>query len=168
VRVLLAISLFLLAGCSKHDPAANGAVANAEQDSVVKLAPGDEPATSDSAKEARAKAQDYFDLIVARKFGDAYKLWENNGAGTGGDAKAFAASFDPYEKYDPKVGDPTDVKRVGDMQYVKVLVTVDTVLKRGHLARKLAGGLSLRRPAPKGTAGAQGWQIWGVDLRRPH
>ncbi len=131
---------------------------------------GDEPANSASAEEARKLVQQYFDQVTARKFDQAYKLWGHGGADAGGTQKAFAASFDAYERYQPKVGEPTEIKRSGMLQYVSVMVEIDVVLKRGHRVRKLSGPVMLRRSADPKTADADArdWRIWGTDTRVRH
>ena len=98
------------------------------------------------------------------------QLWGNDGADVGGDAKAFAASFDRYSRYEPTIGEPTDIHVADDRQYVNVGITLKATLAKNGRVVDLAGPVMLRRPLVTESAHPQkpDWRIWGVDIRSSH
>ena len=92
------------------------------------------------------------------------------GADVGGDAKAFAASFNRYSRYEPTIGEPTDIHIADDRQYVNVGITVKATLAKNGRVVDLAGPVMLRRPLISESAHPPkaDWRIWGVDIRSSH
>lgn len=175
MRVFLAVPLLLAAGCGpKSENVNESARANvtrtaADSGAQQRVAPEDR-ATSAGAQDARQVVQHYFDSVQAHDYPAAYALWGEKGATTGGTERAFAATFGAYEKYQPKVGAPTDIKRADGQQYISVAVELPVTLRKGHVERKLLGPVMLRRSADPHEADPEkkGWRIWGMDVRQRH
>jgi hypothetical protein len=140
VRVLCFLGAALLAGC-------------APQPKKVEL-PAD-------VTLAQATVKTYFNLIGQRKYGEAYRMWGNDGGDTRGTAAEFANSFEPYRSYIAEVGDPTDIKTSAGQDYIAVTTKVRVTLKQSGETSDRSGPVLLRRP----TGARQAWRIWGTDIR---
>ena len=156
--------LTLLASCSPTTSTTDKKTAEQR----VAAAPRSLPATSPEASAAKQVAEQYFAHIKRKQFAVARQLWDNDGAASGGDAAALAASFDRFTRYEPSVGAPTAITIRDGMQYIAVgaKAKVTDTLRNGRTYMR-EGAILLRRRDTKAGAPAP-WRIWGVDLREPH
>lgn len=168
MRRLLVLPLLLAASCSQQQPTPRNESAPAAAATIP--ANATVPTASPDALAARRTVEQYFALVVQKKYAEARRLWDHDGADSGGDAAALAASYAVFSKYDPTVGDPTEIKTVGTEQYVAVAVKVQVREKRSGRENEREGTVLLRRQtAQKGDAGTPGaWHIWGTDIRKKH
>ena len=123
------------------------------------------PFTQDSAQGAANVVQTYYALLEARKYGEAYRLWEPGGIGM--DATAFAASFDKYAEYHANIGAPGPMGAGAGQRYVTVPVQVYGRLKAGAHPFNLRGSLTLHRvgEVDGATAEQRGWRIRSSDIK---
>ncbi len=173
MRFVAATLYIVLAGCSAQtDPRSNASASQGNANATPRdpNLRSDESATSESATAAKAVAARYYGLIAARKYREAWLLWGNGGADSRGTAEAFAKSFERYANYVAKVGAPTDIKAVGDMQYITISIEVMPILKTGARGDKQSGTLLLRRSTRlnEPVADKKDWRIWGADVRVRH
>jgi hypothetical protein len=110
---------------------------------------------------AQNTVKTYFSLISQRKYGDAYRLWGNDGADTRGTIANFAASFEPFDAYTAEVGDSTEIKATAGTEYITVATTIRATRKQTGAVSTLSGPVMLRRAAASGGQ----WRIWGTDIR---
>jgi hypothetical protein len=167
MRRLFVLPVLLAASCSQHQPTIDNASApSAPASSTATTA----PATSADALAAKHTVEQYFALVAQKKYAEARKNWDHDGADSGGDAAALAATYAIFTTYAATVGDPTEIKTVGPEQYVAVAVKVKVKEKRSGREYDREGPVLLRRQiAPKGGSTTPGaWRIWGVDIRRKH
>ncbi|MDQ2893568.1 MAG: hypothetical protein M3R64_10845 [Pseudomonadota bacterium] len=168
MRRSILFALLATAACSQgHSDSGSGTKTAAIVGATVR---GTEVSTSASAREARAVAVHYFDLITQRDYAGARQLWGQAGGDSGGDAEAFAAIFAPYAVYKPTVGKPTDIHVADGMQYVNVGITVHAKLAKTGKILDQEGPVMLRRSIDPDSvdADARDWTIWGVDIRTSH
>ncbi|MDH7972287.1 hypothetical protein QH494_08840 [Sphingomonas sp. AR_OL41] len=168
MRHLLLLSVLLAASCSQQQPATKNETVPAA--SSLSTAPSPARTTSADALAAKRTAEQYFALIGAKKYAEARKIWDHDGADSGGDAAALAASYAVFATYLPTVGDPTEIKTVGSEQYVAVAVKVKVKEKRSGRTYEREGPVLMRRQmSSNGNVATAGpWHIWGVDIRRKH
>ncbi|MGY4397866.1 hypothetical protein ACVWZA_003063 [Sphingomonas sp. UYAg733] len=169
MRNLVILPLILAAACTVQRQPDNGSIAQANAATSAEKSGlrGHEPATSRSAIEAKEMVVEYFELIKDKKYSTARKFWGNDGADSGGDDAAFAATFTPYSAYQPKVGAPTEIKASGGMQYSTVAATLHVKRRSNGAEADRNGVVMLRRsidPNDK-TAEKRDWKIWGIDIR---
>lgn len=162
MRSLILLPLVVIAACSPGtQPKADKPAAAAQP-----TPPADLPATSPAALQARDTVERYFAHIRAKRYGDAYRIWDKDGVATGGSEQDFAETFKIYSVYEPETGEPTAIKTRDGVQYV--LVTATTRVKNakdGRVANR-SGTVMLRRPAAAGAGESGGeWKIWGTDIR---
>ncbi len=121
-------------------------------------------------QDAKATVAKYFDLIAHRDYDAARKLWGNGGADTRGTPVQFARSFTQYTRYDPSVGEPTEIKTTQGKQYILVQASLHVVMKGTGRISDREGVMMLSRSADRqnGNPDQRDWRIWGVDLREPH
>lgn len=123
------------------------------------------PFAEDSAQGAANVVQSYYALLEARKYGQAYKLWEPGAAGmTPG---AFAASFDRYSEYHANIGAPGEVDAGAGQRYVTVPVQVYGRLKQGAREFNMRGSVTLHRTGDidGATAEQRRWHIRSTDIK---
>jgi len=123
------------------------------------------PFTEDSAQGAANVVQTYYALLEARKYGEAYRLWEPNSVGmTPG---AFAASFARYSEYHANIGASGRIDAGAGQRYVTVPVQVYGRLKDGARAFNLRGSVTLHRAGDidGATAEQRRWRIRNADLK---
>jgi hypothetical protein len=140
LRTTFFVGLVLLVGCSPHQQKSES--------------PPD-------AASARETVKVYFSLIRQRKFGDAYRMWGNDGGDTRGSVADFVKSLELYGSYVAEVGDPTEIKTSAGQAYVAVAAKVRVTMKPSGAASDRSGTVMLRRPAK----GDGEWRIWGTDIR---
>ncbi len=122
------------------------------------------PFALDSAKAAADVVQRYHALIAAKRYDDAYRLWEPGAAGMS--VAAFAASFAKYAGYHADVGAPGDVDAGAGQRNVTVPVRVSGRLAAGG-SFAMAGPFTLHRVADidGATAEQRQWRIRSSALK---
>ena len=162
----LALGLLLLAACrpSVPEPANNSAaqteaVANALENAIP---PAIKEQVETGPRAAADIVEQYGDLLEQRRFGDALRLWGDNGP----DEAEFVAGFDKYATIRASVGAPGDAEGAAGSIYVDVPLTLSGTLKSGG-PFKLAGPTTLRRAnnVPGSTAEQRRWHIYASELK---
>ena len=119
----------------------------------------------ETAQGAADVVQTYYALIEARKYAEAWALWENVGKASGMTAQAFAASFDKYAAYNAQIGAPGAVDAGAGQRFVTVPVQINGKLKTGGLV-SMTGSLTLHRTAVDGaTVEQKSWRIRTADIK---
>lgn len=129
--------------------------------------PAEESFGPQSAQGAADVVQTYYALIEAGRHREAWRLWEDDGGGSGMDAAAFAESFAKYREYRAEVGAPGPIEAVAGQRRVTVPVKVYGVLKRGDRVFETGGAVTLRGVADidGATAERRAWRISASDVR---
>lgn len=129
--------------------------------------PAEKSFAPQSAQGAASVVQTYYALIEAGRHREAWRLWEDDGGGSGMDAAAFAESFAKYREYRAEVGAPGPIEAVAGRRRVTVPVKVYGVLKHGDRAFETGGAVTLHGVADidGATAERRAWRINTSDVR---
>jgi hypothetical protein len=170
MRKLTICLLALLAACARGEEDDRNLPAN-EQAPGPAAAPAEKraavPVADLRSPEAAARVlRDYFALVGAGQYQEAFRLWSADPAATDLSGGAFAASFDRYASYRGVVGEPGRVEGAAGSLYVQIPVTVTGTLKSGEDFRQ-SGTFILRRAndVPGATAEQLQWRIYRADLK---
>jgi hypothetical protein len=183
VRAALA-ALALLAACSPgRDPAADNQVAPAPPaPSLEPLQPpppgspgglpddrspvSEAPFTETSAQGAANVVQTYFALIEGGRYGDAWRLWADEGSASGTSESGFVRRFGAYSEYHAQVGAPGRIEGAAGSLYVEVPALVYGRRKDGARFDQ-SGTVTLKRvnDVPGSTEGQRRWHVSAVNLR---
>jgi membrane-bound inhibitor of C-type lysozyme len=130
-------------------------------------APLPSSAATDTANAAGAVVRDYYALIAARRYADAYRLWDDDGRASGMSAAAFADSFAKYATYGAQVGATGRIDAGAGQRYVEIPVRIAGRLTDGDRPFVLAGTLTLHRVADidGATAAQRRWRIRDSSIR---
>ena len=108
----------------------------------------------------------YYRAINARKYADAYILWEAGGAASGKGLVEFLNGFAQTKSVDATVGPPGPVGAAAGSRYVEVPVSLVATTMRGA-REKYAGTYTLRRSVVDGaTRDQRKWQIYSATMHR--
>ena len=132
---------------------------------VVPAASTAAPLADDAAPDAVVRR--YVEAIAARRYGEAWRLWEHRGAASGMTEAAFAASFARYASFDATVGAPFDEDAGAGQRYVTVPVTMTGTLASGAPFR-LQGPVVLHRVArdiETDEPDAYAWRIRSSEMK---
>jgi hypothetical protein len=193
MRALLLTSIALLSAC--HAPSgeeeASQASPTARQARPVSTAPvpaqapaapvtaaAPEPVRIGESQQARPAAeektaqgavrrlQQYCDAVATRRYGDAYRLWSDDGRASGLTEQQFADSFAKYAAYDCHIGPPGRTDGAAGSIYVDIPVMVTGALTRGGGFR-LEGPVTLRRvnDVDGSTAEQRRWHLASSGLK---
>lgn len=136
---------------------------------VKSLTPAPSPAATvaDDAQAAAAVVRHYFDLIAARDYAAAWRLWDDGGEASGMTDRQFADSFARYASYRAKVGAPGRIDAGAGQRYVEVPVQVSGELADRSGPFAMAGSLTLHRAGDidGATAEQRRWRIRDSGLR---
>lgn len=123
-------------------------------------------ATEAGPQEAVAVLTDYFAAIAARRYDDAYRLWNGRGEASGMSAKAFADSFAKYAEYRATIGTPGRIDAGAGQRYIEIPVRVTGRLRDGTPV-SLAGAVTLHRTGDidGATAEQRSWRIQTSGLK---
>jgi len=104
-------------------------------------------------------------LLEQRKFGEAYRLWSDNGRASGLSKAQFVAAYDKYAEIQSQVGAPGDSEGAAGSIYVDIPFRLYGRLKSGD-AFNLVGPVTLRRvnDVPGSTEEQRRWHIYKSDL----
>lgn len=177
------LAALALAGCAPGEPERNQAavpanIAAPALPPVEPPAPGtpgglpddrtplsEAPFAETSAQGAANVVQHYFALIEQGRHAEAHRLWGEDGAASGMDAAAFAASFARFSEYHAQIGAPGAIEGGCGSLYVEVPVVLYGRL-RGGAEYHRRGTITLRRvnDVPGSTAAQRRWHIARSDV----
>ena len=109
----------------------------------------------------------YTDALAARRYDEAWALWDDGGAASGMTREAFAASFERYATYRATVGTPFDADAGAGQRYITVPVVVTGSLKSGGPFR-LEGPVVLHKAADgieSDDPHAHDWRIRSSEMK---
>lgn len=149
-----------------------------ERDEVAPAAKPSAPATPTPAASAtvapapaaatpEAVVRRYVAALAARRYDEAWALWEGDGQASGMTQAAFAASFDRYATYRASVGTPFDADAGAGQRYITVPVTVTGTLRSGAPFR-LEGPVILHKAADgieSDDPHAHDWRIRSSEMK---
>lgn len=150
------------------------AVPTVSQSPTTKLAAVPTPAAeeeatpeTDDASDAVAVARSYNALIAAKRYGQAWRLWDDDGRASGMTEREFAASFARYARYRAETGAPGPVEAGAGQRFVEIPVRVIGTLADRSRPFALEGSLTLHRVADidGATAEQRRWRIRDSSLR---
>jgi hypothetical protein len=124
------------------------------------------PFTETSAQGAANVVQTYQGLLEAGRYGEAWRLWADDGRASGMSEADFAASFRRYREYHARVGAPGEIEGAAGSLYVEVPVQVYGRLGDGRPFNML-GPMTLRRvnDVPGSTPEQRRWHIAESGIR---
>ena len=124
------------------------------------------PFTETSAQGAANVVQTYQGLLEAGRYGEAWRLWADDGRASGMSEADFAASFRRYREYHARVGAPGEIEGAAGSLYVEVPVQVYGRLGDGRPFNML-GPMTLRRvnDVPGSTPAQRRWHIAESGIR---
>ena len=123
------------------------------------------PIDPKSAQGAGQVLQLFGGLLEQRKFGEAYRLWSDDGRASGLTEAQFAAAYDKYAEIHSEVGAPGDAEGAAGSIYVDMPFRLYGKLKSGEPFNR-AGSVTLRRvnDVPGSTEDQRRWHIYKSDL----
>lgn len=123
------------------------------------------PFAETSAQGAAAVLQSYFALAEQGRYGEAYRLWSDDGRASGLDEAAFARGFARYREYHANIGAPGEIEGAAGSLYVEVPVLVYGRDRDGAEFSQ-RGTATLRRvnDVPGSTAAQRRWHIARIEL----
>jgi hypothetical protein len=123
------------------------------------------PIDPKSAQGAGQVLQLFGGLLEQRKFGDAYRLWSDDGRASGVSEAEFAAAYDKYSEIHSEVGKPGDSEGAAGSIYVDVPFRLYGKFKNGR-SFNLVTTVTLRRvnDVPGSSEAQRRWHIYKSDL----
>jgi hypothetical protein len=123
------------------------------------------PIDPKSAEGAGQVLQLFGGLLEQRKFGEAYRLWSDNGRATGLSQAQFIAAYDKYAEIHSEVGRPGDSEGAAGSIYVEIPFRLYGKTTSGA-PFNLIGRVTLRRvnDVPGSTEEQRRWHIYKSDL----
>ncbi|GAA0668338.1 hypothetical protein FHT00_000288 [Sphingomonas insulae] len=121
---------------------------------------------SDDATPAHV-VQRYTDALAARRYAEAWALWDENGKASGMTEAAFAGSFGKYATYKATIGTPFDEDAGAGQRYITVPVVVTGTLASGGPFR-LEGSVILHKAADgieSDDPHAHAWRIRSSEMK---
>lgn len=115
---------------------------------------------------AAAVVRAYYDAVTARRYQDAYRMWEADGAASGQSLIEFLNSYAQFKTFQANVGAPGPVGAAAGSRYVEVPVQLQTTNRRGT-RQDYAGTITLRGSVVDGaTAKQRTWQIYAAKITK--
>lgn len=126
------------------------------------------PFSETSAQGAANVLQSYFALLEQRRFGEAWRLWSDEGRASGASEADFGARFAGYREYHANIGAPGEIEGAAGSLYVEVPVQVYGRRVDGT-PFSAAGPATLRRvnDVPGSTEAQQRWHIASIAITEP-
>ena len=113
---------------------------------------------------AAAVVRSYYDALQAKRFHDAYQMWEADGAASGQALIEFVNGWAQFSSLETHVGPPGAIGAAAGSRYVDVPIRVTTVDARGERETR-AGTVTLRRSVVDGATSKQRtWRIYTISL----
>jgi hypothetical protein len=124
------------------------------------------PIDAKSAQGAGQVLQLFGGLLEQRKFGEARKLWSDDGKASGLTQAEFVAAYDKYSEIHSEVGAPGQMEGAAGSSYVEIPFRLYGKLKSGKLFN-LVGPVTLRRvnDVPGSTDEQRRWHIYQSGLK---
>jgi hypothetical protein len=160
-KFVLTLLLFS-AACSPSNSDRNLATYDEENRSALSK---QNAASSDDVGAVAAKdtVEQYFQLIAAEQYDQAWEMWDLDGKAWGGDAQSLADHYAQYSQFEAEVGEPTEIKTLDNKQFIHVDVTASVQLNSNERLLTLKGRTMLVRALSEAKAGK--WYVSGMDLR---
>jgi hypothetical protein len=119
----------------------------------------------DSAEDAASVIRAYYHAINERRYGDAYRLWDSEGAASGKSLDAFRDGFARTTEVGAVFGAPGLIEGAAGSRYVDIPVRITAVAAdRGRQA--FSGTYTLRRSVVDGATPEQrAWRIYSAKIR---
>lgn len=115
---------------------------------------------------AAAVVRAYYDAIGAKKYREAYQLWEADGAASGQSLVEFVNGYAQTQSVHADVGAPGAIGAAAGSRYVDVPVRITAVNQRGG-RESFAGTYTLRRSVVDGATPKQRtWRIYSANIRK--
>lgn len=115
---------------------------------------------------AAAVIRAYYDAINARRFRDAYAMWEADGSASGHSLIEFLNGYAQTKSVAVTIGPPGPVGAAAGSRYVDVPVHLVATMTRGA-RESYSGTYTLRRSAVDGATPKQRtWQIYSAKLKK--
>lgn len=113
---------------------------------------------------AAAVVRSYYDALQAKRFHDAYEMWEADGAASGQALIEFVNGWAQFRSLEAQVGPPGTIGAAAGSRYVDVPIRITTVDARGERETK-TGTVTLRRSVVDGATSKQRtWRIYAMSL----
>lgn len=124
------------------------------------------PIETGSAQEGADIVRRYYTLIASHSYGEAWRLWDDDGKASQQTEPAFEAAFADDADYCADIGTPGEIDAGAGQRYVTVPVKVHIRSKTGATA-ELAGEVVLHRVGDidGATPAQRQWHIHGIDLK---
>lgn len=125
------------------------------------------PLEAESAEAAVTVVRQYYELIGAGRYAQAWQLWDDDGRASEMSEEAFAASFAKYADYHAAIGAPGRIDAGAGQRYITVPVRVSGRLKDGARSFAIAGPVTLHRVADidGATPAQRNWRISASGVR---
>jgi hypothetical protein len=108
----------------------------------------------------------YYNAIAERNYRGAYRLWSNQGEGSGQRFEEFQRGYWQTRSVDVTIGTPGRVEGAAGSRYVDIPVTLRATMKDGSVEH-YSGHYTLRRSVVTGaTADQQAWRIYSAAITR--
>jgi hypothetical protein len=119
-----------------------------------------------SAQGAGQVLQLFGGLLEQRKFGEAYRLWSDDGRASGLSEPQFIAAYDKYAEIHSEVGAPGQMEGAAGSSFVDIPFRVYGKQNSGG-PFNLIGTITLRRvnDVPGSTDAQRRWHIYKSDLK---
>jgi hypothetical protein len=119
-----------------------------------------------SAQGAGQVLQQFGGLLEQGRFGEAYRLWSDDGRASGLGEAEFAAAYDKYAEIHSEVGAPGQTEGAAGSIYVDIPFRLYGKLKTG-LPFNQVGTVTLRRvnDVPGSTQEQRRWHIFKSELK---
>ena len=122
-------------------------------------------APSEAGAEGAANVVQYYHALIEQgRFGEARRLWSDQGRASGLSEAEFARSFERFAEYQAEIGAPGRIEGAAGSLYVQVPVVVYGRLRDGREFRQ-NGTVTLRRvnDVPGSTGEQRRWRITSGD-----
>ena len=124
------------------------------------------PIDPKSGRGAGQVLQQFGGLLEQRKFGEARRLWSDQGRASGQSEAKFVATYDRYSEIHSEVGAPGQMEGAAGSSYVDIPFRLYGKLKDGKPFNQV-GTVTLRRvnDVPGSTEEQRSWRIYKIDLQ---
>jgi hypothetical protein len=108
----------------------------------------------------------YYRAINERRYRDAYRLWESDGAASGKSVEAFRDGFGSTASVGVVLGAPGRIEGAAGSRYIEIPVRITAIASDGG-RQAFIGRYTLRRSVVDGATPEQRtWRIYSAHVRR--
>lgn len=119
-----------------------------------------------AAERAAAVVRAYYDAINAKRYQDAYRMWEAEGSASGHSMIEFLNGYAQTKSVEASVGTPGPIGAAAGSRYVDVPVHLVVTSTRGT-RESFSGTITLRRSVVDGASPKQRtWQIYAAKITK--